>query len=46
MGEEDANAECDLLTGIGRQVEDQNREVGDANAGDDEVYSVEECLAT
>ncbi len=40
--EEDRDTQRDLLTTIWREVEDQHGQAGDEQAGDDEVYGVEE----
>ena len=44
-GEEDRDAEGDLLATVRREVEDQHCEEGDEEAGDDEVDGVEERQA-
>ena len=44
LREQDGDAEGDLLAGVGRQVEDEHGEVGETDAGDDEVHRVEERL--
>ena len=44
-GEEDRNAQGDLLAAVRREVEDEDREEGDEEAGDDEVDGVEERQA-
>ena len=41
-GQKDGDAECDLLTAVGGQVEDQHGQAGDEQAGYDEVDGVEE----
>ena len=44
-GEEDVDAQRDLLAAVRRQVEDEHGEEGDGDGGDDEVDGVEERLA-
>ena len=44
--EQHGDAERDLLAAVGGQVEDEHREAGDEQAGDDEVDGVEERQAT
>ena len=44
-GEEDGDAQGDLLATVGWEVEDEDREEGDEEAGDDEVDGVEERQA-
>lgn len=44
LRQENGDAECDLLSGVGGQVEDEDREVGDTDARNDQVDRVEESL--
>ena len=46
LRQEDADAKGHFLAGIGRQVEDQDGEAGNADAGNDQVDRVEERLAS
>ena len=41
---EDGNGQGSLLPGLGRQVEHEDRQVEDANAGDDQIDDVEQGL--
>jgi len=44
-GEQDGDTERDLLSAVGREIENQHREERDEEAGDDEVDGVEEGQA-
>ena len=41
---EDGNGQGGLLPRLGRQVEHEDRQVEDANAGDDQIHDVEQGL--
>ena len=41
---EDGNGQGGLLPRLGRQVEHKDRQVEDANAGDDQIHDVEQGL--
>lgn len=45
LRQEDANAQCNLLARVRRQVEDEHAQVGDADTGDDQVDGVEQGLS-
>lgn len=46
LREQDADTKCNFLARVSGKVEDEHRQVGDANAWNDQVDGVEECLAT
>lgn len=46
LRQENGDAERDLLSGVGGQVEDEDREVGDTDARNNQVDRVEESLPT